>query len=146
MMPKFDVTAAYRRYNTLMAMLDVKPHFTFDELKMAIERLREKDIEIAALPMPGNIYGSAKLAAADYYIISYNQALDERLSTRTILHELAHIARGDVEKSKEKICYISRENCYSVLEFDVEFICSMWLEQMVKGGPERAGKLWFDGD
>jgi hypothetical protein len=142
---KFDVQAAYKCYDIIMSAMDIKSPFTLDELITEVEKLR-KNIDIRAVTMKPNVYGSAKLVKDDFYVLAYNQALEERLITRTILHELAHIAKGDVDKNADKICYVSRDHIYEVPEYDIEFICSMWLEQLVDEGTERATRLWFDGE
>lgn len=143
---KFDVQAAYNCYDTIMSGMDIRSPFTLEELIKDVEKLRGKHIDVRAVTMAANVYGSAKLAEGDFYVLVYNQTLEERLINRTILHELAHIAKGDVDKSADKICYVSRNHIYEVPEYDIEFICSMWLEQLVDEGTERATRLWFDGE
>jgi hypothetical protein len=142
---EFNSKDAIADYKAIQFTLGLGKNFSLDQLIKAIEDFRKHPIEISSEVMPPEIYGySHYQAEAGVFIAKYNSELDEKMALRAKLHELAHIARGDVGGIKQNRCYISRNrDLYDKLEYDVEFIASMWLKAIIKNDLDLANQDWI---
>lgn len=153
---EFDFEGATERYELLMQKLGLKSSFTIDELIDCIERSRNgRRINIGEGQLSPDIYGCARLADdGESYLIGYNDKLQRRIALRAILHELGHIARGDVDRkylvnartgqSTETVCYQRRIHFYDAVEKEVEFICSNWLDRLISIKDGKLDEAWLN--
>lgn len=152
---QLDFLGATERYELLMQKLGLKSNFTLEELISCIEQNRGRQIDIDKGPLSPDIYGCAKLSEdGQSYLIGYNDKLQRRIALRAILHELGHIARGDVdrrcgtstsaEQCGEIICYQRRTHFYNAMEEEVEFICSNWLDKLISIKDGTLDESWLN--
>jgi hypothetical protein len=138
----FNATEAQERFDLLDEKLAITASFTLEELIERIEQVQQHAIEIIRHPLPAEVNGCVWFASQQKgYFVCYNAALPCRLANRAILHELAHIVRGDVQRTQanrtsrnvgnELMCYQRRTQLYSGPEAEVEFIGANWLERLV---------------
>lgn len=150
-----DFLGATERYELLMQKLGLKSNFTLEELISCIEQKRGRRIDIDKGPLSPNIYGCAKLSEdGQSYLIGYNDKLQRRIALRAILHELGHIARGDVDRKYstsayagqcgEIVCYQRRTHFYNAQEEEVEFICSNWLDRLISIKDGTLDESWIN--
>lgn len=153
----FNTKEALWHHELLVGKMKLANNFTFDDLLYAIEEYRQAPIDINPMPLPPDVYGAVRRSKdGSRYIVSFNDKLQERLVNRAILHELGHIARGDVDKIaktnmvnggiRDITCYQRRGQLYKPQEKAVQLTSSIWLEQIMSQEQliyKRSNGIWI---
>ena len=152
----FKIEEALWHHELLMEKMKLAENFTFEDLLYAIEEYRQAPIDINPMSLPPDMYGAVRRTKdGSLYIISFNDKLQERLAERAVLHELGHVARGDVDRiikaaplvggTQDITCYQRRGQFYKPQERAVQLTCSIWLEQVMSQEQliyKRSNGIW----
>lgn len=84
--------------NSLIRALEIESQVTLEELLQKVSDLRDKPIIIhSSSQLPATVSGFSLHSSKGCYVIWYDQLRPERNIICIILHELAHILKGDLD-------------------------------------------------